>query len=90
MASPRFLPCPAGADDFTPLLIYVVVRASPQRLASNLAYIERYRMASKLASETQYYYIQLVGSWWEAGGQQVGDRCWGVVGKQGKLGMTGG
>lgn len=50
----------AGADDFTPLLIYVVIRAQTPQLASNLAYIERYRYHSKLTSETQYYYIQLV------------------------------
>lgn len=32
-----------GADDFTPLLIYVVIKAATPYLASNLAYIERYR-----------------------------------------------
>ncbi len=53
--------CITGADDFTPLLIYVVIRAQTEHLASNLAYIERYRLQSKLTSETQYYYIQLVG-----------------------------
>jgi len=50
----------SGADDFTPLLIYLVIRANTPHLASNLAYIERYRYHSKLTSETQYYYIQLV------------------------------
>jgi hypothetical protein len=50
-----------GADDFTPLLIYVVIKAQTAHLASNLVYIERYRVASKLASEAQYYFIQLVG-----------------------------
>jgi hypothetical protein len=50
-----------GADDFTPLLILTVIRACTPQLASNLAYVERFRYHSKLASETHYYYIQLVG-----------------------------
>jgi hypothetical protein len=37
-----------------------VIRARPTALASNLAYIERYRYHTRLVSETQYYYIQLV------------------------------
>ncbi|WIA42934.1 hypothetical protein OEZ86_008847 [Tetradesmus obliquus] len=48
-----------GADDFTPLLILAVIRARPTCLASNLAYIERYRYHARLVSEAQYYYIQL-------------------------------
>jgi hypothetical protein len=32
----------AGADDFTPVLIYVTIRAAPEHLASNLAFIERW------------------------------------------------
>ena len=59
---------PSGADDFTPLLIYVVIKAATPALASNLAYIERYRYHPKLTAEAQYYYIQLVrtrgGGWW--------------------------
>jgi hypothetical protein len=55
-------PTPAGADDFTPLLILAVIRARPTSLGSNLAYIERYRYHSRLVSETQYYFIQLVSA----------------------------
>lgn len=51
---------PPGADDFTPLLIFVVIKAATPYLASNLAYIERYRYHPKLTAEAQYYYIQLV------------------------------
>lgn len=50
----------SGADDFTPLLIYVVIKARTPHLASNLTYIERYRYHPKLTAEVQYYYIQLV------------------------------
>ena len=50
----------AGADDFTPVLIYVTIKAQTPYLASNLAYIERYRYHPKLTAEAQYYFIQLV------------------------------
>jgi hypothetical protein len=56
----HLLTSPAGADDFTPLLIFVVIKAATPYLASNLAYIERYRYHPKLTAEAQYYYIQLV------------------------------
>lgn len=54
--------CPAGADDFTPVLIYVTIKAQPEYLASNLAFIERYRMASRLVSEAQYFFVQMVST----------------------------
>jgi hypothetical protein len=37
-----------------------VIKAATPALASNLAYIERYRYHPKLTAEAQYYYIQLV------------------------------
>jgi hypothetical protein len=37
-----------------------VIKARTPDLASNLAYIERYRYHPKLTAEAQYYYIQLV------------------------------
>ena len=49
-----------GADDFTPLLIYATIRSATPQLGSNLSYIERYRMASKLSGEAAYYFVQLV------------------------------
>jgi hypothetical protein len=61
-ASAQLAPWPAGADDFTPVLIYVTIKACPPSLAANLSFIERYRMQSKLSSESQYYFIQLVGA----------------------------
>lgn len=50
----------AGADDFTPVLIYVTIKAAPEALASNLAFIERYRMASRLVAESSYFFVQMV------------------------------
>ena len=52
-------PC-AGADDFLPVLIYVVIHANPPQLVSNLLYIERFRMHSRMQSESAYFFTQLV------------------------------
>lgn len=52
----------AGADDFLPVLIYVVIHANPPQLASNLLYIERFRMASRMMSESAYFFTQLVSA----------------------------
>ena len=50
----------AGADDFLPVLIYVVIHANPPQLASNLEYIQRFRMHSQMVSESAYFFTQLV------------------------------
>jgi hypothetical protein len=50
----------AGADDFLPVLIFVVVHAAPPQLASNLEYVQRFRMQSRMASESAYFFTQLV------------------------------
>ena len=50
----------AGADDFLPVLIWVVIKAQPPQLASNLEYIQRFRMASRFTAEFAYFYTQLV------------------------------
>ena len=42
------------------MLIYVVVHANPPQLASNLEYIQRFRMQSRMASESAYFFTQLV------------------------------
>jgi hypothetical protein len=49
-----------GADDFTPVLIYVTIKAAPDAMASNLAFIERFRLASHLVSEVSYMFVQMV------------------------------
>ena len=52
----------AGADDFLPVLIYVTIRAGPERLESNLQYIQRFRRAPRLSGEGAYFYTNLVSA----------------------------
>lgn len=51
----------AGADAFLPVLIHVILQASPPQLYSNMRFVQRYRDSSKLStSEAAYYFTNLV------------------------------
>lgn len=51
-----------SADKFVPLLIYVVLRANPEHLVSNVQYILRFRNPDKLTGEAGYYLSSLMGA----------------------------
>ena len=51
-----------GADAFLPVLNYVVIKTQPIHLVSNIEFIRRFRMKSKLVSYTDYYFTQLVST----------------------------
>ncbi|KAG5365685.1 Vacuolar protein sorting-associated protein 9a [Yarrowia sp. B02] len=51
-----------SADGFLPLLIYVVLKAQPQNLISNLNYIQRFRSNERLSGEPGYYLSSLLGA----------------------------
>ncbi|KAJ8115493.1 hypothetical protein ONZ43_g4654 [Nemania bipapillata] len=52
----------SSADSFMPLLIYVVLRANPEHLVSNVQYILRFRNQEKLGGEAGYYLSSLMGA----------------------------
>lgn len=51
-----------SADSFIPLLIYVVLKANPDHLVSNVQYILRFRNQDKLGGEAGYYISSLMGA----------------------------
>ncbi|KAK9360919.1 hypothetical protein V1504DRAFT_497846 [Lipomyces starkeyi] len=51
-----------SADKFLPILIYVVIKAQPRHLVSNVQYIMRFRSPDKLNGEAGYYLSSLQGA----------------------------
>ncbi|KAJ7917528.1 hypothetical protein B0H13DRAFT_1994834 [Mycena leptocephala] len=55
----RHLKKEEGADSFVPILIYIVLKANPEHLLSNVEFINRFRNPVKLQSEAGYYLSSL-------------------------------
>ncbi|KXN84246.1 Vacuolar protein sorting-associated protein 9a [Leucoagaricus sp. SymC.cos] len=58
----RHLKKDEGADSFVPILIFVVLKANPDHLLSNVEFINRFRNPAKLQSEAGYYLSSLMGA----------------------------
>lgn len=53
--------CPQpGADAFFPVFLFIVIRSRLPRLASNVEYIKRFRMRSRLHGQFDYMLCNLV------------------------------
>ncbi|KAF7816913.1 vacuolar protein sorting-associated protein 9A-like [Senna tora] len=53
---------PPGADEFLPVLIYVIIKANPPQLHLNLLYIQRFRRQSRLVAEAAYFFTNMLSS----------------------------
>jgi hypothetical protein len=51
-----------SADGFLPILIFVVIKAQPKDLISNVNYIQRFRNQENLNGEAGYYLSSLIGA----------------------------
>ncbi|SPO41336.1 related to VPS9 (involved in vacuole trafficking) [Pseudozyma flocculosa] len=58
----RHLSTEENADTFIPVLIFVVLKANPDNLISNVEYISRFRNPERLSSESGYYLSSLMGA----------------------------
>ncbi|KAK5580872.1 hypothetical protein RB653_000896 [Dictyostelium firmibasis] len=53
---------PSGADEFLPILIYVVLKSNPLMLKSNITYVNTFRDQSRMMTEIACYFTHLVSA----------------------------
>lgn len=51
-----------SADDFLPLLIFIIIKSDTENLYTNVQYIYNYRNPSKLESESSYYLTNILAA----------------------------
>ena len=51
-----------SADDFLPVLVYVLLRANPPELQSNVDFVSSYRSPERLTGERAYFFTHLAGA----------------------------
>ncbi|KAI8869620.1 hypothetical protein GQ42DRAFT_102544, partial [Ramicandelaber brevisporus] len=51
-----------NADQFLPALIYIIIRANPPELVSNVMYISRFRTTDLMRAESEYYLTSFMGA----------------------------
>ena len=47
---------PTGADEFLSVLIFILLKAKPKRITSNISFIRDFRSSMRLKGEGDYYF----------------------------------
>jgi uncharacterized membrane protein YgcG len=53
---------PMSADDFLPVLVYIVLQANPPELQSNVDFISAFRARARMVGEPAYFFTHLAGA----------------------------
>jgi len=52
----------SGADEFIPILIFIILKSNPPHICSTMKYISTFRRQSALGGEMGYYFTSILGS----------------------------
>jgi len=52
----------SGADEFIPILIYIILKSNPPCICSTMKYISTFRRQTAMGGETGYYFTSLLGA----------------------------
>jgi len=47
---------PTGADEFLPILIYLIIKANPKKSNTNIQFIDDFRAPKRLKGLEEYYF----------------------------------